>query len=58
MATWRERFEELSAENVRQLERWKAGDTNQDQILDSGEDIKEFFRQWGSAQRPNRDNEM
>lgn len=58
MATWNERFKELSGENGRQVEIWKAGNRNHDKLIDSGEAIAEFFRQYLSAGEPARDTEM
>ena len=58
MATWRERFEDLSAEQGRQIDLWKAGNRNHDQVINAGEAIKEFFRLYGASQYPDRDEEM
>lgn len=58
MATWREKFEELSAENGRQLERWMAGERSHNQVTDASEAITAFFRQYLSSGEPDRDEEM
>ena len=57
MATWRERFEELSAENGRQVERWKAEESNHNQVQDAMDAISNFFREYVSAGLPDRDTE-
>lgn len=58
MATWRQRFEEISAENGRQTGLWLAGNRNNDQLRAAAEAITEFTRQYQAAGEPERDTEM
>ena len=58
MATWRQRFEELSEENGRQVDLWKAGNRNHNQLHDAAEAISNFLRQYEAAGEPARDTEM
>ena len=58
MATWREKFEELSAENGHQTELWVAGHNNHGQLRAAVEAITEFTRQYEVAGQPERDTEM
>lgn len=58
MATWKEKFEDLSAENGRQLSRWNAGESNHNELRTAIEAISEFLRQYLSSGEPDRDEEM
>lgn len=58
MATWRERFEELSAEEGRQNQLWKDGNRNHNQLRASMNDVAEHLRQYEAAGEPDRDTEM
>ena len=58
MATWREKFGELSAENGRQVEHWKAGENNHKRVCEAVDAISEFFRQYEAAGLPDRDTEL
>ncbi len=46
MPTYRERFVELSDQAVQQIERWKAGDRNHGQIIETTEKIKNLLINW------------
>lgn len=58
MATWREKFSELSAENGKQLDLWKSGQRNHGQVMGTGEAIGNFLRKYQASGEPDRDQEM
>ncbi len=58
MVTWRERFEELSADNGQQIERWKEGAHNHAVLRASMDATIEFLRQYVAVGQPDRDTEM
>ena len=58
MVTWRRRFDELSAENEQQVERWKEGAHNHAVLRASMDTITQFLRQYVAAGQPDRDTDM
>ena len=58
MATWKEKFEELSEENGHQTALWGAGVRNHSQLRAAMEALSEFIRQYEVAGEPDRDTEM
>ena len=58
MATWREKFESLSAVEREEVGRWKGGANNTQVLRQIMEAISEFLRQYEQASCPDRDQEM
>ena len=58
MATYGERFEELSDMAIRQIERWKAGERSHNQIISANADLKAFLITWVRNGEPDRNQKM
>ena len=58
MASWLEEFEDLSAENGRQLGTYRLGEPNHAAIRASTEALAEFMRRYEEAGFPDRDTVM
>ena len=58
MATWREEFERLSNIEIRELEKWKAGENNANAVINAGEATKAFLIRWEAAGQPSHNEEM
>ncbi len=58
MATWREKFESLSAVEREEIGKWKGGANNMPALREAVEAISEFLRQYEQASCPDRDQEM
>ena len=58
MATWREKFESLSAVEREEIGKWKGGANNTQVLRQIIEAISEFLRQYEQAGSPSRDQEM
>ncbi len=58
MATWRQKFESLSAVEREEIGKWK-GDANNSPVLrQATEVVGEFLRQYEQADFPDRDQEI
>ena len=58
MATWRKKFESLSAIEREEIGKWKGGANNTQVLRQSMEAVSEFLRQYEQAGLPDRDQEM
>ncbi len=58
MATWREKFESLSAVEREEVGRWKGGANNTQVLRQIMEAVSELLRQYEQAGLPDRDQEM
>ncbi len=58
MATWREKFESLSAVERQEMGRWKGGADNTQVLRQIMEAVGEFLRQYEQADFPDRDQQM
>ncbi len=58
MATWREKFESLSAVEREEVGRWKGGENNTQVLRQIMEALSELLRQYEQAGLPDRDQEM
>ena len=58
MATWREKFESLSAVEREEVGRWKGGANNTQVLRQIMEAASELLRQYEQAGLPDRDQEM
>ena len=58
MATWREKFESLSAVEREEVGRWKGGANNTQVLRQITEAVSELLRQYEQAGLPDRDQEM
>jgi hypothetical protein len=58
MATWREKFESLSAVEREEVGRWKGGANNTKVLRQITEAVSELLRQYEQAGLPDRDQEM
>lgn len=58
MATWQEKFSELSTENQQQVERWIDGGRDHAGLRASSEALAFFTTQYEAAGEPDRDTEM
>ena len=58
MATWRQKFSELSDVEREEIGKWKGGVNNTSALRQSLEAVSEFLHQWEAAGRPPRDEEM
>ncbi len=58
MATWRQKFESLSAVEREEIGKWKGGANNSQVLRQAMEAISEFLRQYEQADFPDRDQEM
>ena len=58
MATWQDRFYEVSRENRIQLEGWEVGERNHAQLRAAMDAVSEFLRQHETAGQPERNEEM
>ncbi len=58
MATWREKFESLSAVEREEVGRWKGGANNTQVLRQIMAAVSELLRQYEQAGLPDRDQEM
>ena len=58
MATWRQKFESLSAVEREEIGKWKGGADNNQVLRQVIEAISELLRQYEHAGSPDRDEEM
>ncbi len=58
MATWRQKFESLSAVEREEIGKWKGGANNSQVLRQAMEAISELLRQYEQAGLPDRDQEM
>ena len=58
MATWRQKFESLSAVEREEIGKWKGGSSNIPALRQAMEAVSEFLRQYEQAGSPDRDQEM
>ncbi len=58
MATWREKFQSLSAVEREEIGKWKGGANNTQVLRQAMEAVDEFLRQYAQADFPDRDQEM
>ncbi len=58
MATWREKFESLSAVEREEVGRWKGGANNTQVLRQIMEALSELLRQYEQEGLPDRDQEM
>ena len=57
MATWRQKFERLSAVEREEVGRWKGGANNTQVLRQAMEAVGELLRQYEQAGLPDRDQE-
>ena len=58
MATWQEKFDELSTENGHQTGRWRSGERNHNELRAAIDALAAFTRQYEAAGEPDLNNEM
>ncbi len=58
MATWRKKFESVSAVGREEIGKWKGGANNTQELRQAMEAVVEFLRQYAQADSPDRDQEM
>ena len=58
MATWRQKFESLSAVEREEIGKWKGGANNTQILRQAMEAVSELLRQYEQASFPDRDQEM
>ena len=58
MATWRQKFESLSAVEREEIGKWKGGASNIPALRQAMEAVSELLRQYEQAGSPDRDQEM
>jgi hypothetical protein len=58
MATWRQKFESLSAVEREEIGKWKGGANNTQVLRQAMEAVSEFLRQYEQADFPDRDQDM
>ena len=58
MATWLDELIRLSELHRHEVERWREGNRNADQVIAAGEAERAFLTRWKSAGEPVRNERM